>query len=201
VLAHVPAFAHPHVWVTMKSEVVYAPDGTVTGVRHAWTFDDMFSAFAVQGIDGAKRGVFTREELMPLAKTNVESLKDFDYFTLAKVNGKQVDFADPAGDYYLDYKDEILTLHFTLPLKAPAQARLLEIEIYDPSYFVEFVFEEKGAVALSGAPAACKFAVAQPGQLDPALAAKLSQLGPETKLDPSQFLGSQFANKIVVKCP
>src|SRR5438477_757487 len=45
------ARAHPHVWVTMKSEVVYAPDGSVTGVRHAWTFDDMFSAFAVQGLE------------------------------------------------------------------------------------------------------------------------------------------------------
>src|SRR6185503_12785932 len=41
-----PASAHPHVWVTMKSTVVYAPDGTVVGVRHAWTFDDMFSTFA-----------------------------------------------------------------------------------------------------------------------------------------------------------
>src|SRR5262249_10865388 len=37
------AQAHPHVWVTMKSEIVYAADGTATGVRHAWTFDDMFS--------------------------------------------------------------------------------------------------------------------------------------------------------------
>jgi ABC-type uncharacterized transport system substrate-binding protein len=37
------ARAHPHVWVTMTSELLYAPDGSVTGVRHAWTFDDMFS--------------------------------------------------------------------------------------------------------------------------------------------------------------
>ena len=44
------AQAHPHVWVTMKSEVVYAPDGAATGVRHAWTFDDMFSTFATQGL-------------------------------------------------------------------------------------------------------------------------------------------------------
>ena len=43
--------AHPHVWVTMKSELLYAPDGTVTGVRHAWTFDDMFSTFATQGLE------------------------------------------------------------------------------------------------------------------------------------------------------
>src|SRR5437870_4318879 len=31
------AFAHPHVWVTAASELVYAPDGSITGVRHAWT--------------------------------------------------------------------------------------------------------------------------------------------------------------------
>jgi ABC-type uncharacterized transport system substrate-binding protein len=42
------AVAHPHVWVTMHSEVVYAPDGSVTGVRHDWSFDDMFSAFATR---------------------------------------------------------------------------------------------------------------------------------------------------------
>ena len=44
------ASAHPHVWVTIKSELVFAPDGSVTGVRHAWTFDDMFSVFATQGL-------------------------------------------------------------------------------------------------------------------------------------------------------
>ena len=47
----VPARAHPHVWVTMKSELVYAADGTTTGVRHAWTFDDMFSTYALQGLE------------------------------------------------------------------------------------------------------------------------------------------------------
>jgi ABC-type uncharacterized transport system substrate-binding protein len=44
-----PAQAHPHVWVTMHTELVYTSDGRITGVRHAWTFDDMFSAFATQG--------------------------------------------------------------------------------------------------------------------------------------------------------
>ena len=44
------AQAHPHVWVTMKSELVYGADGSATGVRHAWTFDDMFSTFATQGL-------------------------------------------------------------------------------------------------------------------------------------------------------
>jgi ABC-type uncharacterized transport system substrate-binding protein len=68
------AQAHPHVWVTMTSELLYAPDGSVTGVRHAWTFDDMFSAFATQGLEQKTKGQFAREELAPLAKVNVESL-------------------------------------------------------------------------------------------------------------------------------
>src|SRR6266576_1229215 len=45
------ACAHPHVWVTMQGELVYAPEGSVTGVRYAWTFDDMFSAFAIPGLE------------------------------------------------------------------------------------------------------------------------------------------------------
>src|SRR5262245_37020396 len=44
------AEAHPHVWVTATSELVYAPDGSLTGVRYAWTFDDMFSSYALQGL-------------------------------------------------------------------------------------------------------------------------------------------------------
>ena len=83
------AQAHPHVWVTMKSEVVYAPDGTATALRHAWTFDDMFSTFATQGLASKEKGKFTREELAPLAEVNVTSLKEFDYFTQARANGKK----------------------------------------------------------------------------------------------------------------
>ena len=66
----------------MKCEVLYAPDGTVTGVRHAWSFDDMFSAFATQGLDAKEKGKFTREELAPLAKVNIESLKEYRLFHL-----------------------------------------------------------------------------------------------------------------------
>ncbi len=84
-----PARAHPHVWVTMHTELVYAPDGSITGVRQHWAFDDMFSAFATQGLEAKEKGKFTREELAPLAKVNVESLKEYDYFTYATADGKK----------------------------------------------------------------------------------------------------------------
>ena len=92
-----PAWAHPHVWVTMRTELVYAPDGKITGIRHAWSFDDMFSTFATQGLESKEKGKFTREELAPLAKVNVDSLKEFDYFTYATADGKKAELAEPAA--------------------------------------------------------------------------------------------------------
>jgi len=191
------AQAHPHVWVTMKSELVYGADGSATGVRHAWTFDDMFSTFATQGLDSKEKGKFTREELAPLAQVNVESLKEFDYFTLARANGKKADF-NPPVDYWLEFKDGLLTLHFTLPFKAPAKAQNLDIEVYDGTYFVDFALAEKEPVSLVGAPATCKLAVARPGETG--AAAKPGEAF-FNNLTPGSNFGAQYSNKISVTCP
>jgi len=195
------AQAHPHVWVTMKSELVYGADGTVTGVRHAWTFDDMFSTFATQGLESKEKGKFTREELAPLAQVNVESLKEFDYFTVARANGRKAPLNGPV-DYYLEFTDNLLTLHFMLPFKTPVKTQSLEIEMFDPTWFVDFSFAEKEPVKLVGAPAECKISFARPGEASAAAAPK-SQPGEAffNNLDPSTNYGAQFANKIAVKCP
>ena len=66
------------------------------------------------------------------------------------------------------------------------KAQDLQIEIYDPSYFVDFSFEKDNAVALVGAPAGCKLLVVRPEEMDAAMAAKLFQMAPDQKLDPSR---------------
>lgn len=197
-----PAAAHPHVWVTVKSELLYAPDGTLKGVRHAWTFDDMFSTFATQGLEAKKKGQFTREELAPLAKVNVESLKEFDFFTYATADGKKIEFNEPIEGFYLvfDPKSTELTLHFELPLKAPVKAKNVNIEVYDREYYVDFSLAEKEPIRLAGAPAKCKLSIGKPAEMGAALAQQLSQLGPDQR-DASLTIGSEFANKIIVTCP
>src|SRR6201981_2588559 len=189
------AEAHPHVWVTFHSEVLYAADGSVTGVRHAWSFDDMFSAYALQGISHAKKGQYSREELASLAQTNVDSLKEYGYFTYARTESKKLKFADPV-DYWLEYKNAALTLHFTLLLKASASAKIMKIEIYDPSIFVDFEFAKENPVSLSGAPQ-CNLTYDLPHQPTPAEQARLGQLD-SVPLDPASTYGEIFANKILV---
>jgi ABC-type uncharacterized transport system substrate-binding protein len=194
------ASAHPHVWVTIRSELVFAPDGSVVGVRHAWTFDDMFSAFAIQGIEAKKKGEFTREELAPLAEVNVTSLREYDYFTYATANGKKLQFIDPPTGYYLDFdtKDTVLTLHFMLPLKQPLKTKDFTVAVYDPEFFIAFGLDEKDPAKLVGAPANCKLTVGKPQQMSSALAWQFSRL-PAVR-NPTLTIGAEYANKLAVRC-
>ena len=194
-----PARAHPHVWVTMHTELVYGPDGAITGVRHHWAFDDMFSAFATQGLEAKEKGKFTREELSPLAKVNVESLKEYDYFTYATADGKKVQLTDPAPGYWLDFNDSILTLNFTLPFKTPVKAKELKVEVYDPTIFVDFAWAKKEPVHLVGAPQ-CKADVMMPREMTFAEGKALSMI-PADQQNTTMAIGAQFANKILVHCP
>jgi len=191
------AEAHPHVWITAKSELIYAPDGTITGVRHAWTFDEMFATYALQGIEAKTKGAYSREELAPLAQTNVESLKEFAYFTFAKADGKKQKFSEPV-DYYLEYKDTALTLHFTLPAKTPFKASQLSLEVFDPSFFIDFKYADKDPVKLVSAPADCRMQFVRPGDGT----ASAQKLGEQNFMngDGGGF-GAMFANKILVECP
>jgi ABC-type uncharacterized transport system substrate-binding protein len=196
-LAAGPARAHPHVWITATSELLYAEDGTITGVRHAWTFDDMFSAYAVQGLDSKTKGTYTREELGPLAQTNVESLKEYAYFTFARADGKKERFQEPV-DYFLDYKDTVLTLHFTLPLKNPVKPRQLVLEVFDRSFFIDFQMAKDNPVKLVGAPAGCQLKLERPSD-GTASAQKLNE---QTFMNgENSNFGMMFANKITVDCP
>jgi ABC-type uncharacterized transport system substrate-binding protein len=190
------AQAHPHVWIAATSEVIYAPDGSVTGVRHAWAFDDMFSTYALQGIETKTKGVYSREELASLAQTNVESLKEFAYFTFAKADGKKEKFEEPV-DYFLEYKNAVLVLHFTLPLKAPVKSKELELEVFDPEFFIDFQFAEKSPFKLVGAPAACQMKFQRPNDG----AANAQKLGEQNFTGANANFGVMFANKITVDCP
>ena len=192
------AGAHPHIWVLSKSEIVYASDGTVKAVRQAWTFDDMFSAFATQGLDTNKDGKLSREELAELAKVNVTSLKEFDYFSEGKSGGKKFVFDEPV-DYWLDADDkQILTLHFTLPIKSPAPKGNFTIDIFDPTYFIAFSLADEQPVTLTGAPMGCS---AEVRRSDPAATAS-TNLSESffNSLDSASNYGAQFANHISVRC-
>ena len=150
-----PALAHPHVWVTARAEVAFAADGRLSGIRHSWTFDKGYSAFVTQGLDKNQDGKLAPDELQELATQNTESLVEFEYFTSLKVNSAKQAF-DAPRDYAMAVANEAVTLTFVLPLKAPPPAKVLTVEISDPTFFVAFTLAEgDDAIKLAGGPKGC----------------------------------------------
>ena len=194
------AWAHPHVFVTAREQVIFGSDGKITGIRAAWKFDDMYSAFAIQGL-GDPDKILTQEQLAPLAKTNVESLAEFGWFTVGRAFGKPVQFSEPV-DYSLDEgADKLVTLHFTLPLKTPtATGPFFNLQIYDPTYFVAFDYETKDPVTLVNPPPGCSVSVAKPKPLDNTDSQKLSEAF-FTNMSPGTDFGIKLASRAIVACP
>jgi ABC-type uncharacterized transport system substrate-binding protein len=195
-----PAFAHPHVWVTAKEKILFGPDGKIVGFRHAWTFDEMYSAFATQGL-GKDGKPPTKEELAPLAQTNVESLKEFQYFTVAKAGPRYYEFGPPQ-DYELTADDKkIVTLRFTLPLKEPVSAKKpFVFMVYDPTYFVDFELAKDDPVTLQNAPAGCSVTNMHPDPLTETDTKKLNESF-FSGLSPGTDFGIKLAPRSIVACP
>lgn len=156
------ASAHPHVFVTSHTNVLFT-GGTIGALQFEWTFDDGYSAMAVEGLDANKDGIYDRQELAELAKINIEGLKEFDYFTRAAIDGSNVAFGEPT-DAWLEYNKGMLTLHFTLPLAPPVdpKGKVFQFAIADPSAFIAFEPEDIAVSLVGDGATACATASSAP---------------------------------------
>lgn len=194
------ASAHPHVWVEARAKVLFDKTGLISGIHNDWVFDAMYSAFAVQGLEKDGK-LATTKDLSSLAKTNVDSLAEYDYFTYAKADGHKLVFGKPI-DYSLEERpDKRVVLHFTLPLATPTKTgRAMSFQIYDPTYFVDFELAQKDPVALTNAPSGCSDAVLGANPLVVADGQKLAKSF-DSGLTPSDDFAVKMAGRVIVACP
>ncbi len=99
---------------------------------------------AIQGLDANGDGTYSREELKELAQVNIDGLKEFHYFTYMKLGDKALELAAPK-DYYLEYKDSLLSLYLTVPLKDPvlADAEGFNFSVYDETFFIALEYAQE----------------------------------------------------------
>ena len=127
------AAAHPHVWIEMRSDVIFNDEGKITGINLIWSFDDGYTQVALEGLDTNGDGVYSQQELDPLTKENIASLKDYEYFTVMRVNGEKVAQGD-VTEFGQIWSNDKLQLHFQVPLKEPVDPTRDEfmVKVYDP---------------------------------------------------------------------
>jgi ABC-type uncharacterized transport system substrate-binding protein len=195
-----PASAHPHVWVTVRSQLAFNPDGKVASVVHDWTFDEMYSSFATQGLAAAGQ-LAKRADFAPLAKENAGSLAQIGYFTTLKIAGKAVDFGE-VTDYWMEERpDHLVTFHVVLPLKTATEpGKYLSLLVADPEFFIDFEYDDKDGVTLANAPAGCSLSVAKPKPLGADESTKLSESF-FSGLAPGANFGFKMASRAIIACP
>ena len=186
-LGATPALAHPHVWVTVEATVLYDAKQQVSALEERWSFDKAYSEYALEGLEKDAAGNYTPAAYVDLAKENMESLKDYNYFTEVYAEGTRVDLGSPEGAVVTRDEKAILHLTYKLPLKQPINVGTLKFSflIYDPDFYIAFTFAERDPVRLSkGAPSGCA------PKLEP-------PTGDPTK---SKTWGGAYAATIVVAC-
>ena len=147
-LAASAASAHPHMWIDARAVIDLDADKRITAVRQVWRFDEMFGAYATQGLKRGKDGSLSADTRAGMARDWMKALGEpiSHYFTRVSVDGKSAAFAAPR-DARVDWdaKAGRLSLAFTLPLAEPMAlgADGAQIDIYDPTYFVAYAFDER----------------------------------------------------------
>lgn len=154
-LSAAPATAHPHVWIDMTTALQFDDQGRLSAIEIRWTFDEFYSAFAVEGSE-KKDGAYSDELLAGLTEVNLENLDEWNYFTEVAANDSAVKTGKARdGKSTWDDKNGRLTLAFTVPLEEPlaaTPASPIKLRVYDPSYYISIDYVKKNPVSMKGGP-------------------------------------------------
>jgi ABC-type uncharacterized transport system substrate-binding protein len=202
--AAAPASAHPHVWIEMRSDVVFDDKGQITAMNLMWTFDDGYAQMAIDGLDTNGDGVYSASELEPLTKENIASLKDYEFFTVMRFNGQKLALGE-VTEFGQIWSNDKLQLHMRVPLQAPVDPTKGEFvaKVYDPDFFIAIDYAKDEPITAIGAmPKTCAI-VMKPVPTDAEIEetrAMLSTKGPEWKPENDEDFGALFAQPVSVQC-
>ncbi|CCJ56932.1 DUF1007 family protein [Bordetella bronchiseptica] len=192
-------------WIDARAVVEFDAAGRIAAVRQVWRFDDMFGAYATQGLSRKPGGGLPPDVLRTMAEDWMKALGEpvSHYFTRVTQGARTLPFGPPR-DAAVSFEDGRLTLAFTLPLAEPAPAGgATAVDIYDPTYFVAYAFDEAGATALRGAPAGCSQAYRPPRPLDWATMQQLAAIPADPEALPEELFAitKGLTHRIEVTCP
>jgi ABC-type uncharacterized transport system substrate-binding protein len=198
-LVPLQARAHPHVWITVKGEIVFDADRTVTEIRYDWSFDEAYSAYAVLGLEKDSNGNIASDGLKNTSIVNAQAFEDAQYFTFITSDGSKIGFSG-ASDYRLGYDNGRLNLAFRLHLRNPIPATHgFEIKIYDPTFFVSLTLSgAEDAIKAIHLPAECAVRISRPESLVDAQRAIADEVF--LRMEGNATYGARYANEADVTC-
>ena len=131
--------AHAHVWIH-NALILHFDEKGVAGIKIEWAFDEMFSNMIIHDFDKDRNGGFDPDEVEEVERGAFANLKNFDYFTHVKIDGKpfKVKFVK---DFNVKIIKDRVVYHFFIPchIKAGPSYKEIRIGIYDESFYTSVV--------------------------------------------------------------
>lgn len=192
------AGAHPHAWIDLTVEVLFE-DGKVGGLRETWSFDEYYSAFAMEGLGRPNQKRPSQQDLDAILHENMSNLRKHLYFTRVERREGKVSLSTATEmETHLDGKRLVMSFVVPFTMPVPVTAEGFDYRIFDPTYYVEMRHARKtDAVRLIGAPGGCSHRLEPPAPDEDTvnLAAALDRM--QTAGD---GLGALFAERVTVRC-
>lgn len=198
-LQPIAAQAHPHEFVTMEVNAKFDFNGKVSGLTYDWTFDEFFTAYAVDGQDVNKNGVAEPNELAALLDEILGNIQVINYFTVfdKEKTVPKLDKAQPMESVMVDRQ---LRLKFFVPFQEPValDKAPLRFSIYDDEFYIAMNFEPKAndrIVPASVGNCSAKVDLADPDEDTMAFASSLDR-----NQSSGGGLGAAFAEWVTIQC-
>jgi ABC-type uncharacterized transport system substrate-binding protein len=191
------ALGHPHVSIDNRADIVLDDEGRIVAINVEWKFDEMYSLVAVEGLDGNGDGIYQSDEIHPLARENIEALREYSYFVDAKANGARIEF-DEVTEYGNLFNNGVLTLYFRVPLKEPIDpaSASFSFAVYDPTYYIAILLAEPDPIQIIGTlKEGCGLEIRKS-----AAEAENYQYSEDFWDQAQDNLGAMFAQTIALKC-
>lgn len=192
--------AHPHEFVTMLVQAKFDVGKKMSGLTYTWLFDEIFTAYAVEGQDSNKNGQAEQEELDALLLEILGNIEEIDYFTGFDENGTVPKFAAarPLHSKMIDGRVEI-SFHIPFQEVIDVSTKPFRFAIYDDEFYIAMNHDlTKKDQILPPDMAHCEVDIQLPNP-DEDLVAYANSLGKQDSAGYS--LGESFAEWVSIACP
>jgi len=144
--------AHPHVFIYTATDIVFDEKG-LAGFRIRWLFDEMFSSMIILDYDQNGDHRFDSEEIEQVRQNAFSHVKNFDYFTHVKIDGR-VFKVQYVTDFTARIHNDKMIYEFFVPCHVPATDidKEVKLAIYDETFYTS-VFLVERPVAFENADA------------------------------------------------
>ncbi len=130
-------FAHPHVFadVALKIEV---KNSQLDAVQISWHYDEMTSAILLMDYDKNRDGKFDKKESQFFKEQVFDTLKEYEYYTHFKIDGKKIPIDNRTKNFFLTYEKNKFIVNYTVSLQDISQEKSIDIGFWDKEFYSSF---------------------------------------------------------------